>query len=78
MSSLTTVDKRYLETVLNMAGGYVQDFSDRTFEEFFNRYSVNIQRCEVSDLWDIQSQKDARILGAGARRPRRTCFVRIA
>ena len=42
MSSLTTVDKRYLETVLNMAGGYVQDFSDRTFEEFFNRYNVDI------------------------------------
>lgn len=42
MSSLTTVDKRYLETILNMAGGYVQDFSDRTFEEFFNRYNVDI------------------------------------
>ena len=42
MSSLTTADKRYLETVLDMASGYVQDFSDATFGEFFNRYDVNI------------------------------------
>ena len=41
MSSLTDVEKRYLEKVLNMGGGYVLDYSDATFEEFFYRYKVN-------------------------------------
>ena len=42
MSSLTDVEKRYLEKVLNMGGGYVLDYTDATFEEFFYRYKVNI------------------------------------
>ena len=42
MSSLTDLEKRYLEKVLNMGGGYVLDYSDATFEEFFDRYKVNI------------------------------------
>ncbi len=57
MSSLTTVDKRYLETVLNMAGGYVQDFSDRTFEEFFNRYSVNIHGAKYQTYGTSKARK---------------------
>ena len=35
MSGLTDVEKRYLEKILNMGGGYVLDYSDATFEEFF-------------------------------------------
>ena len=42
MSNLTDVEKRYLEKILNMGGGYVQDYNDATFEAFFNRYKVNI------------------------------------
>ncbi len=42
MSGLTDVEKRYLEKILNMGGGYVLDYSDATFEEFFYRYKVNI------------------------------------
>ena len=42
MSRLTDVEKRYLEKVLNMGGGYVLDYTDATFEEFFYRYKVNI------------------------------------
>ena len=42
MSSLTDVEKRYLEKILNMGGGYVLDYSDATFEEFFYRYKVSI------------------------------------
>ena len=42
MSSLTTADKRYLETILDMGGGYVLHFTDATFGEFFNRYNVDI------------------------------------
>ena len=42
MSSLTNVDKRFLEKVLVMGRGYVQDFSDASFGQFFNSYNVEI------------------------------------
>lgn len=35
MSGLTHLEKQKLEKELGMGGGYVLDFSDRTFEEFF-------------------------------------------
>lgn len=35
MSSLATNDKQILETLFQMGGGYVVNFSDRTFAEFF-------------------------------------------
>ncbi len=42
MSSLTDIEKRYLEKLLGMQGGYVLDYSDPTFGEFFNRHNVDI------------------------------------
>lgn len=42
MSSLTDIEKRYLERVLGMQSGYVLDYSDATFGEFFSRHKVNI------------------------------------
>lgn len=42
MSSLTSIDKRYLEKILGMGSGWVLDFSDATFGEFFRRYNVTI------------------------------------
>lgn len=42
MSSLTDIDKRYLERLLNMGGGYVLDFTDPSFGEFFRRHNVDI------------------------------------
>ncbi len=42
MSSLTDIDKRYLEKLLNMGGGYVLDFTDASFGEFFERHNVDI------------------------------------
>jgi hypothetical protein len=42
MSSLTDVEKRYFEKLLDMQGGYVSDFSDATFGEFFSRHGVEI------------------------------------
>ena len=42
MSSLTFIDKRYFEKILDMASGYVLDFTDATFEEFFARYNIDI------------------------------------
>lgn len=35
MSDLTTADKQYLENALRMSNGYVLNFSDKTFKEFF-------------------------------------------
>jgi hypothetical protein len=35
MSDLTAIEKRKLERVLDMEGGYVLGFSNRTFQEFF-------------------------------------------
>lgn len=42
MSSLTDRDKRYLEALLEMGGGYVLDYTDATFDEFFWHYGVDI------------------------------------
>ncbi len=42
MSSLTDIEKRYFEKLLGMQSGYVLDYSDATFGEFFGRYDVDI------------------------------------
>ena len=42
MSSLTGIEKRYLEKLLDMGGGYVLDLTDATFGEFFERHNVDI------------------------------------
>jgi len=42
MSSLTDIEKRYLEKLLGMQSGYVLDYSDATYGEFFNRHRVDI------------------------------------
>ncbi|WP_282010511.1 hypothetical protein [Nitrospina watsonii] len=46
MASLTPLEKKCFENILNMAGGYVLDFSDRSFGEFF-RDSVGINITDV-------------------------------
>jgi len=42
MSSLTDIEKRYFEKLLGMQSGYILDYTDATFGEFFNRHRVNI------------------------------------
>ena len=42
MSDLSKMEKRKLERALDMSSGYVLNFSNRTFEEFFIE-SVNIE-----------------------------------
>lgn len=42
MSTLSSAEKQYLETILDMSAGYVLDFNDRTFAEFFRQYSIAI------------------------------------
>lgn len=42
MSSLTDIEKRYLEKQLGMGSGRVLDYSDATYGEFFNRHKIDI------------------------------------
>lgn len=42
MSSLTDVEKRYFEKLFGMQSGYVLDYTDLTFGEFFRRHQINI------------------------------------
>ena len=42
MSTLTEVDKRYFEKILGMEGGYLLDYNDMTFGQFFNHHRVDI------------------------------------
>lgn len=42
MSSLTDIEKRYIERLLGMQGGYVLNYSDATFREFFSRHKIDI------------------------------------
>lgn len=42
MSTLTEVEKRYLEKILGMESGYVLDYNDMTFGQLFSRHGVEI------------------------------------
>lgn len=42
MSSLTDIEKRYFEKLFGMETGYVLDFNDTTYAEFFKRHGVDI------------------------------------
>lgn len=66
MSNLTHIEKQKLERELDMGDGYVLDFSNRTFEEFF-REVVGIQ------IYDPQFE-----LGSGSKANRMRAFWQIA
>lgn len=42
MSSLTDIEKRYLEKILGMQSGWVLDYSDATFGALFSRHKIDI------------------------------------
>lgn len=42
MSSLNAVEKLYFEEILDMSGGYVLDFYNASFEEFFRSHQIEI------------------------------------
>ena len=42
MSDLKTTDKRPFELLFGMKTGYVMDFTNNTFEEFFSEYKRDI------------------------------------
>jgi len=61
MSSINNIEKLKLEKVLEMGGGYVLDFSDKTFQEFIlSTVGVNIRE----DKYNYQSGSKANRLRA--------------
>ena len=57
MSSLTEIEKRYLEKLLDMGGGYVLDFTDATFGEFFQRHNVDIHARKYQTFGTSKAKK---------------------
>lgn len=57
MSSLTDLEKRYFENLLGMASGYVLDYTDQTFAEFFNRYRVQIHSAKYQIYGSSKAKK---------------------
>lgn len=66
MSTLTHIEKMHLEKFLQMGGGYVLDYSDQTYGEFFSRYGVDIHGSlyqtygtykakKMRSFWDVES-----------------------
>ena len=77
MNSLTHIEKQKLERELNMGGGYVLNFSNRTFEEFFrevvrvqifdSRYDLGSgsKANRVRALWQIATDEELRLFLGG-------------
>lgn len=60
MSSLTTAEKKKLEKLFSMGSGYVLDFSDREFADFFmDDFSIDIN-CEKYKTHGISKAKRLR------------------
>ena len=57
MSTLTEVDKRYLEKILGMEGGYLLDYNDMTFGQFFNRQRVDIHGTKYQTYGTSKAKK---------------------
>ncbi len=57
MSSLTNIEKRYLEKLLDMGGGYVLDFTDAAFGEFFERHSIDIHGLKYQTVGTSKAKK---------------------
>ena len=57
MSSLTVIERRYLEKCLGMGDGYVLRYSDKTFGEFFQRHSIDIHGPKYQTLGTSKANK---------------------
>lgn len=57
MNSLTDIEKRYLEKLLGMQSGYVLDYSDATFGEFFNRHKIDIHGSKYQTYGTSKAKK---------------------
>lgn len=57
MSSLTDIEKRYLERLLEMGDGYVLGYSDATYGEFFRRHKINIHDLKYQTYGTSKAKK---------------------
>lgn len=57
MSTLTEVDKRFLENILGMEGGWLLDYNDMTFGQFFNRHNVDIHGAKYQTYGTSKAKK---------------------
>lgn len=57
MSSLSDIDKRYIEKLLEMGSGYVLDYSDASYGEFFKRHSINIHGAKYQTYGTSKAKK---------------------
>lgn len=57
MSSLSDIEKRYLEKLLGMQSGYVLDYSDVTFGEFFRRHRIDIHSAKYQTYGTSKAKK---------------------
>lgn len=57
MSTLTDIDKRYLEKLLSMQSGYVLDYSDATFGKIFQRHNVDIHGSKYQTYGTSKAKK---------------------
>lgn len=57
MSTLTEVDKRFLERIFGMDGGYPLDYNDMTFGQFFDRHRVDIHGTKYQTYGTSKAKK---------------------
>ena len=57
MSGLSAADIIYLEKVLGMAGGYVLNFNDAKFGQFFFRYNIDIHSTRYQNYGTSKARK---------------------
>lgn len=57
MSSLTDIEKRYFEKLFDMESGYVLDFTNATYSEFFGRHNIDIHGSKYQTYGTSKAKK---------------------
>ena len=66
MSDLTAFEGRKLEKLLGMGSGYVLNFTDRTYSEFFIDYRVDIDAAQYRTGGDSKAKRPSGVLAHAA------------
>ncbi len=81
MSDLTGADKIYIEKILDMGSGYVLDFSDLRFGQFFRRFGVDIHSAQYQIYGTSKANKMrafGQVPGRGVRVRHPDCTAQAA
>ncbi len=57
MSSLTYIEKRHLKKLLGMSDGWVLDFTNDTFDEFFKQHDIDIHGSKYQTFGTSKAKK---------------------